>query len=160
MSFFLRPEEVNVQRDRWAIVRPGSGSGIEGWILGTKIVFALEHYVRGRTIPCSQRPTCEGCNAGSYARLCAYCWILDREDLTVKILALPKSGADQLKTLIERGGLASASLKFFVKRAGLTKRSAVVLSINDSEPIPLTEAPHTPPLEAVLLRLWGLSSPG
>lgn len=159
MTFFLRPDEVDIKRDRWPIVRPGAGAGLEGWFIGEQVCFVNEHYVRGRTIPCSQQPECEGCVQGSFARLCAYCWMLDREDLTVKILALPKSGADQLTVLLDRRDSYLSGLKFFIKRAGTTKRSAVVVAINEDEAMPVVETPHVPRLEAVLLRLWGVVDP-
>jgi len=154
---FKSPSLVKVVA-RFKLLRPMPKRPLEGVLVSEEPVVSTEHFHDGRTVPCLETDKCEACRSGHVARTTCYAYFFSFEKDRIDIVALPFSGVIAFKQAHEKFGPNLKGRGCRILRAGHTKRSAVRIQWATDEPDNRWKAIQLPPLEAVLVKIWGISS--
>ena len=117
-----------------------------------------EHWDGSRTIPCNRKSSCPICSSGKHPRYVSYQWVVCVRNSRVEILHLPgtttKSLVDQMRQT--EGSWRGTGL--VLKRESTSLRSKLLVSIVKYDPTKGIALPEPPPLESILISIWGLNT--
>lgn len=149
-----RPTPDRIKR-KFDLVRVRAGKSIRGIMLAGDLVGAYTHYWGGRTVPCFAGE-CVACKRNVEVRWHGYLPLLALKQQSIAIVEITDGCVEVFDDWYRKHRSLRGALVEVRRREG--KANNPLWADLQDGPIPATNLPDPPDVQAILERMWGLHS--